>query len=269
VSAPNHIPVSAYMITFNNGRTVERALKSLHWVDEIVVVDSFSTDATVEIVKRYATRFEQRQWPGFRDQYQYASDLCRHEWRLFIDADEEIASRLAEEMQSELSRNAERPETERISGYQGHRRTFYLGRWIMHGGWVPDHEIRLYHRDKGSWKGDLHAKVHVDGPEADFAHFYYHYTYADISDHIQTVDRYTTTAAEDMVRNGKRFSWYHLFGNPLVRFLREYLLKGGFLDGMPGFIVAVNSMYYVFMKHAKLWEVQRVTAREPDPGSEP
>jgi len=257
------------MITFNNERTVERALRSLHWVDEIVVVDSFSTDGTVDIVTRYANRFEQRTWPGFRDQYQYASDLCRHEWRLFIDADEEISTRLATEMQAELRRNVARSSDACIAGYHGHRRTFYLGRWIMHGGWIPDHEIRLYHRDKGSWKGDLHAKVHVDGPEAEFEHFYYHYTYANISDQIQTVDRYTTTAAEDMARNGKSFSWFHLVGNPLLRFVKEYVLKGGFLDGMPGFIVAMNSVYYVFMKHGKLWEMERVKGSEPEPGSEP
>ena len=206
VSESVSVPVSAYMITFNNARTVEKALQSLSWVDEIVVVDSFSTDETLEIVRKYATKVEQREWPGFRDQYQYASELCEHDWRIFIDADEEISLELAAEMQEVLPLNVRRPESERVRGYHGHRRTYYLGSWIMHGGWIPDHEIRLYHKDHGGWKGDLHAMIHVSGCVEHLEHFYYHYTYADISEQLQTIDRYSSTAAGDMKRNGKRFS---------------------------------------------------------------
>ncbi len=259
------IPVSVYMITFNNDRTVELALKSVaDWADEVVVVDSFSTDQTVEIARRYATRVEQREWPGFREQYQYASDLCTNDWRLFIDADEEISETLAAQIKAELARNAARPDAERIDGYHGHRRTFYLGRWIMHGGWIPDHEIRLYHKDRGSWQGDLHAALQVEGRVADLVGYYYHYTYANISEQLQTIDKYSKTASEDMQRNGKRFSWFHLFANPMFRFIRDYFFKGGFLDGMPGFIVAANTMFYVFVKHAKLWEMERGVKGMPD-----
>lgn len=251
------------MLTFNNARTVERALQSLAWVDEIVVVDSFSTDATPGIVEKYAHRFEQRTWPGFRDQYQYAADLCRHDWALFVDADEEISPALTAEIQAELAANRPRPAAAQIQGYHAHRLTWYLGRWIRHGGWLPDHEIRLYRRDRGHWAGDLHAKLEVDGPVRHLHHLYYHYTYADISDQLQTIDRYSGTAADDMCNGGKQFSLLHLIGNPLARFFRDYILKRGFLDGMPGFVVAVNTMFYVFVKHAKLWEQRRDPARFP------
>ena len=260
--------VSAYMITFNNARTVEKALQSLAWADEIVVVDSFSTDETPAIAKRYASHFEQRRWPGFREQYQYAADRCTHDWLIFVDADEEIAPELAAEIAEELAANSSRPEHERVRGYFGHRRTFYLGRWIEHGGWVPDYELRLYDRTCGNWKGDLHAKIHVDGRVAHLRNIYRHYTYADIADQLNTIDRYSSTAAEDMRRNGRRFSWLHLFGNPLFRFFRDYVLKRGFLDGAPGLIVAVNTMFYVFAKHAKLWELEHAATDEGLPPPE-
>ena len=262
------VSVSAYMITFNNARTVERALLSLAWVDEIVVVDSFSTDATAAIARKYAHRFEQRRWPGFRDQYQYAADGCRHEWALFVDADEEISPALATEIGAELAANRSRPAATQMHGYHAHRLTWYLGRWIRHGGWLPDHEIRLYRRDRGRWAGALHAKLEVDGPVRHLRHLYHHYTYADISDQLQTIDRYSGTAAGDMRDGGKQFSLLHLIGNPLARFFRDYILKRGFLDGMPGFIVAVNTMFYVFVKHAKLWEQRRGDAACPPPDTD-
>jgi len=263
VDSTARIPVSAFMLTFNNARTVEKALKSATWVDEIVVVDSFSTDETMAIVEKYAAKVEQREWPGFRDQYQYASEQCTHDWVVFLDADEEISPELAVEMQAELARNAARPDAERIAGYPARRRTHYLGRWIMHGGWVPDHEIRLYDRTRGAWKGGMHAKVHVDGPTARLEHFYYHYTYANISDQLRTIDKYSGTEADDMLAEGRRFSWLHLLVSPVARFFRDYFLKRGFLDGLPGLVVAVNTAFYVFNKHAKLWDLQR-RKRAPD-----
>jgi len=264
------VPISVYMITFNNARTVERALQSVKdWADEIVVVDSFSTDDTPEIVRRYTSRFEQRPWPGFRDQYQYASEQCRNDWVLFIDADEEISPALAREIREELARNEERSESEKVRGYECHRRTYFLGRWILHGGWVPDHEIRLYNRRFGRWAGDLHAKVHVDGRVAFLRNFYYHYTYKDIADQIDTINRYSSTAAEDMERAGRRFSLLHLLFRPPARFVRDYILKGGFLDGLPGFIIAVNTMFHVFAKHAKLWEKRKAPPPFPPDGTGP
>jgi glycosyltransferase involved in cell wall biosynthesis len=263
----NRPKLSIYMLTFNNDRTVERALQSVvGFADEIIVVDSLSTDKTPEIARKYASRFIQRPWPGFRDQYQFASEQCTGEWVMFIDADEEIPEVLRAEILAELENNAARPETERVAGYEVHRRTFFLGRWIRHGGWVPDHETRLYDPRRGGWKGALHAKVHVDGRVAHLGHVYYHYTYKDIGDQIKTIDRYSDTDSDDQIKAGKPFALVKLLVNPLWRFGRDYVLKRGFLDGMPGFIIAVNTAFYVFVKNARLWEKRRVSRQFPEKG---
>ncbi len=250
------VKISAYVLTHNNERTVEAALKSLQFVDEIVVVDSYSTDGTVEIAKRYTERVIQRSWPGFRDQYQFAHDQCRHEWAVFIDADEEVSEELAQEMRESLQMNAALPEDRQAHGFYAQRRTFYLDRWILHGGWVPDREIRLYRRTLGSWKGDLHAKVQVAGTIGYLKRYYYHYSYENIEEQLEKMNSYSSTAADDMERAGDKFSMFRLFGNPMFRFFREFVLKRGFLDGLPGFIIAVNNCFYVFNKYAKLWEQQ-------------
>ncbi|MGB9628914.1 MAG: glycosyltransferase family 2 protein [Thermodesulfobacteriota bacterium] len=245
------IPISVYVLTFNNRRTIERCLKSLQWADELVIVDSLSTDGTVEICKRYTEKVYQRPWTDHRDQYQYAADLTTHQWIMFVDADEEIPPELVEEIRNELDgRNSP------FDGYLVYRRTYYLGRWIRYGGWYPDCEIRLYRRDRGRWEGGLHAKVVVDGKVGVLKNQYLHYTYRDISDQIQTIDRYSKIAAEDMVESGEKFSLFKLLFHPPFRFVKEYLFKLGFLDGLPGLIIIVSTMFYVFIKYAKLWELK-------------
>jgi len=249
--------VSACMITFNNSRTVEKALKSVaSWASEIIVVDSFSTDGTFEIAKKYATISEQRPWPGFRDQYNYCISKAKNDWVIFLDADEEISKELAEEIAERLELDAGA-----YDGYIAHRRNYYLGRWIMHGGWVPDSEIRLFRKSKGTFAGGLHANVQVQGRVGELKHFYYHYNYRDIADQIDTINRYSLNAAQDMLREGKRFSLFDLLLRPPARFIKEYLLKRGFLDGLPGLVIAVSTMYYVFAKYAKLWELEQERER--------
>jgi glycosyltransferase involved in cell wall biosynthesis len=241
--------VSVYMITYNNEETIERALKSVTWANEIVIVDSFSNDRTVEIGRKFTDKLFQRKWPGHRDQYQYAADLTTHEWIMFVDADEEVSPELAEEVRRELGGGAEE-----VKGFFVYRRTFYLGRWIRYGGWYPDGEIRLYRRDKGRWEGGLHAKVVVNGKVRSLKNQYLHYTYRNISDQIQTIDRYSQIAVEDMLESGEKFSLLKLLLHPPFRFIKEYLFKSGFRDGMPGFIIVVATMFFVFIKYAKLWE---------------
>jgi hypothetical protein len=171
---------------------------------------------------------------------------------MFVDADEEIPSELAQEIREELRTN-----NGQWDGYIVHRCTYYLGRWIKHGGWYPDYEIRLYDRRKGRWEGGLHAKVKVKGRVKTLRNRYHHYTYRDISDQIQTIDRYSQIATEDMLREGRRFSLLHMVLNPPFRFVKEYIFKRGFLDGIAGLIIACSTMFYVFIKYAKLWEKRR------------
>jgi glycosyltransferase involved in cell wall biosynthesis len=255
--------ISVYIITYDNERTVEKALRSVTWADEIVVVDSFSKDRTVEICRQFTDKLFQRKWPGHRDQYQYAADLTTHEWIMFVDADEEVSPGLAEEIRRELRENAEG-----VDGFFVYRRTFYLGRWIRYGGWYPDGEIRLYRSSKGRWEGGLHARVVVNGRVRPLKNLYHHYTYRDISDQIQTIDKYSRIAAEDMARQGERFSLFKLLFHPPFRFVKEYFFKSGFRDGFPGLVVVISTMYYVFIKYAKLWELTHLTSHpRPQPGS--
>ena len=251
--------ISVYMITRDNERTVERALASVTWVDEIVVVDSFSTDKTPEICRRFTDRVIQRPWPGFREQYQHAADLTTHPWVMFIDADEEVSPKLADEIRSVVKEGGKG-----FDGFILYRRTTYLGRWIRHGAWYPDYEIRLYRREKGRWEGGLHAKIVVDGNVSSLKHEILHYTYRDISDQIRTLDLYSRIEAEDMLKAGERFSLFKLLFRPPFRLIKEYLLKQGFRDGVPGLVIIVATMFYVFIKHAKLWELTHVKKEERD-----
>jgi glycosyltransferase involved in cell wall biosynthesis len=251
--------VSVYMITFNNERTVGKALASVQWADEIVVVDSFSTDHTLEICRRFTPKVFQRKWTGHRDQYQYASDLTTNEWIMFVDADEEVPPDLAEEIRKQLGGGSDGAD-----GFFVYRQTYYLGRWIRYGGWYPDGEIRLYRRERGRWEGGLHAKIAVDGKIVALKNRYLHYNYQDISDQIQTIDKYSKIATQDMVERGEKFSLFRMLFHPLFRFIKEYLLKSGFRDGLPGLVIVVSTMYYVFIKYAKLWEFNRVQKEKRD-----
>jgi len=246
------VPVSVYVLTYNNRRTIERCLNSLHWAEELVIVDSFSTDGTYETCQRYTDKIFRREWKGHGNQYQYAADLTKNDWIMFVDADEEIPPELAEEIQTELARGARG-----LDGFIVYRRTYYLGRWIRYGGWYPDYEIRLYRRDKGRWEGGLHAKVVLNGEVGSLKNQYLHYTYRDISDQIQTIDKYSRMAAEDLFQSGEKFSLFRLLFHPPFRFIKEYVMKSGFRDGLPGLIIVVSTMYYVFIKYAKLWELTK------------
>jgi len=247
---PNKIPVSVYVLTTNNRRTIERCLKSLFWAKELIVLDSFSQDGTYEICKQYTDKIYRRNWTGHRDQYQYAADLTTQDWIMFVDADEEIPPELSDEVRMELDGRAKE-----FDGYFVYRRTYYLGRWIRYGGWYPDGEIRLYRKEKGRWEGGLHAKLVVDGKIGVLKNQYLHYTYGNISDQIQTIDRYSNVAARDLFGGGEKFSLFKLLFHPPFRFVKEYLLKLGFRDGLPGLIIIVSTMFYVFIKYAKFWEL--------------
>ena len=245
------LPISVSIITKDNIRSIERALASVReWAAEIVAVDSGSTDGTLDVLERYADRVSFREWPGFREQYQYAQSLAENPWVFFIDADEEIPKELADEIRSLFGDGGPS-----CDGYIIHRKTFYLGRLIRHGGWYPDYEVRLYRKDKGRWEGGLHAKVTLEGKVGRMKQYLFHYSYKDISDQLRKVDLYSAVAADDMAKGKRSPSLIGLFFSPPFRFVRDYFFKLGFLDGLPGLIIAVSTAYYVFIKHAKLWEL--------------
>jgi glycosyltransferase involved in cell wall biosynthesis len=244
--------LSVYMITLNNGTTIERALASVAgWAGEVVVVDSHSTDGSQEVMARYTDKVHQHDTADMREKYQYAQDRCTNPWVLFIDADEWLTQEIKAEIEAMLA--APGP----YDGFMVHRKNIYLGREIKRGGWYPDHEIRLYRKDKGSWEGGIHARVSVQGRIASLKNPYMHTPYADTAHQIRTIDRYSGAFARDLYSSGTRFHLFPMIARPLFRFVRDYILKRGFLDGVPGMIIMASTMYYVFMKYAKLWELER------------
>jgi len=246
------LPLSVYMITLNNGKTIEKALASVAgWAGEVVVVDSHSTDGSIEIMEKYTDRVLQFDNNNFREKYQYAQDQCRNPWVLFIDADEWLTEDIREEIEETIASDRA------LDGYVVSRRNIYLGREIKYGGWYPDEEVRLYRKERGYWKGDLHAKIYIDGKVGRLKNHYMHTPYLSIADQIRTVDRYSATYAEDLHDAGRSFHMVNLLFRPAFRLFRDYIMKRGFLDGLPGIIIVFSTMYYVFMKHAKLWEIER------------
>lgn len=244
------------VITRNESANIEAALASVAWADEIVVVDSGSTDDTVALARKQATRVEVRPWPGFSAQKDYAASLASHDWILSLDADERVTPALAAEIQSLLgSEPAHR-------GYRVPRISYYLGRWIRGTDWYPDYQLRLYDRRAGHWNGrPVHESVALNGVPGRLAQDLQHFPYRDISHHLQTIDRYTTLAADQMRADGRRPSIGGILLHPWFAFLRNYLLRGGFRQGSAGLLISILNAFYVFLKLAKAWEARADTGR--------
>ena len=246
-------PVTATVITKNEADAIADALTSLAWADEIVVVDAESTDDTVAIARRFTDRVYVRPWNGYVEQKNHAASLASHDWIFSLDADERVPEDLSAEIRARLT--SEPPE----SGYRVPRVSFYLGRWMRTTDMYPDYQLRLYDRRKARWEGlHVHESVKVDGDSiGSLKHELQHYPYRDLSEHLIRMDRYTTLAARQMFEKGKRATRLELLFHPLVAFLRNYILKGGFRDGKAGLIISLVNSYYVMLKFAKLWELQR------------
>jgi glycosyltransferase involved in cell wall biosynthesis len=233
---------------------MRRCLESVQWCDEIVVIDSGSTDKTLEICREFTGRIYERPWPGFVAQKQFGLEQCRGEWILNLDADEEVSP----ELKDEILRTIGGDKAKEFNGYLLSRVVFYLNRWWRKGGWYPEYRLRLCRRSATIWGGkDPHEKATVTGKTKRLKGELRHYTYVDMAHQIRSLNNYSSTAARSMFENGKRASLLKLLLNPPARFFKFYLVKRGFREGLPGFIVALLESYYVFMKYAKLWELWR------------
>jgi glycosyltransferase involved in cell wall biosynthesis len=245
-------PLSVVVITKNESAHIEKALASVAWADERLVVDAESTDDTVAKAERAGARAVVRPWPGYSEQKNAGAALAAHDWILSLDADERISDQLAQDIRSVL---ASEPA---CRGYRMPRVTWYLGRWIRSTDWFPDHQLRLYDRRAGGWvPRRVHESVRVEGTTGALPGEIQHYAYRDLSHHLRTIDRYTTLAAEQMLADGRRTSALGLLVYPPAAFLRNFLLRGGIRDGAVGLVVSTMNAYYVFLKFAKLWERQR------------
>jgi len=261
------------VITRDEAAHIEAALDSVAWADEVVVVDSGSTDGTADLARRHGARVEVRGWPGYSAQKNYAASIASHDWILSLDADERVSPELAAEIKGLLAAEPA------ARGYRVPRVSFYLGRWIRGTDWYPDYQLRLYDRRAGEWNGRrVHESVALAGTPGRLEHDLQHFPYRDISHHLQTIDRYTTLAAEQMRADGRTISLAGLILHPPFAFLRNYILRGGVLLGRVGFVVSALNSYYVFLKLAKAWALDRgsrievrgsIEARDPIPPRTP
>jgi len=244
--------LSVTVITKNEAEDIGAALESVAWADEIVVVDSRSTDETVAIARRHTNRVEVRDWPGYVEQKNHAASIASHDWILSLDADERVTPELASEIRAVLAGAPSH------AAYRMPRVTWHLGRWVRTTDWYPDFQTRLYDRRTARWAGRyVHESVVADGPVGRLQAELQHYAYRDVADHLETIDRYSTYAAREMYERGRRATTIDLALHPPLAFLRNYVAKGGFRDGAAGFVISRMNAFYVFLKFAKLRELRR------------
>lgn len=240
------IQISATIITFNEERNIARVIESLRCCDEILVLDSGSNDRTAEIASKLGARVVEAGWQGYAAQKNIAAKLATHNWILSLDADESLSEALeAEIWQVKKSGPA-------FDAYTMPRLAQYLGKWILHSGWYPDRKIRLFNRACAGWVGDfVHESVKVDGRVGHFDSNILHFTCSSLSEHLKSMDRYTTLAAEEIVARGRKVTFGNQLLNPPWTFLKTYLLQRGFLDGAEGLTIAYMAAFYNYLKYAK------------------
>jgi glycosyltransferase involved in cell wall biosynthesis len=250
------LKISATIITCNESANIREACESVAWADEVVVVDSRSTDATREIARECGARVFERDWPGFAAQKQFAAESATHEWIFSLDADERVTPELRASI--EALRNAD--EARLADGYRVARRSFYMGRWIRGGGWYPDHQLRLYRRASGRWEGayihesvKMRAGARVETLAGDLQHF----SVRDAAHHHRMIgERYAPLAARQMFESGRRTSPLQIALAAPSAFARSFILKGGFRDRLAGLAIARFAAHHAFLKHLLLWELQ-------------
>jgi glycosyltransferase involved in cell wall biosynthesis len=243
--------ISATIITLNEEDKIADALRSLAWADEIIVVDSESTDRTVEIALEFTDKVITQKWLGYAAQKNFATKQATNDWVFNLDADERVTPELAHAIdQLKHTDNLD------AAAFEMPRKVFYLGRWIQHSGWYPDYKIRLYNRTQGRWQGEyVHESVKVDGPVKKISGDILHYTVHNASEHHLRLDRYTTLAAKEAFEKKRRASFISIALSPFATFIKSYVFKLGFLDGIPGLAIAYFAAQYVFLKNIKLWEL--------------
>lgn len=247
------IPISLVVITKNEESNIERCLRSVPFAKDIVVLDSSSQDKTRELAKHMGARVFDEPFRGYRDQKQRAVDLATTDWILSLDADEALSPELAAEIQSLLN------DSPKFAAYEIPRLSFHMGRWIRHGGWYPDRQIRLFNRQLCKWeKGHVHEKISTPSLGR-LQTSIQHWVFENLSDQVNTNNHYSSLGAKDLFERGKIFTLVHLLFKPVSKFVETYIWKLGCLDGMPGFIVAVGAAYSVFLKYAKLWEMRKIS----------
>jgi glycosyltransferase involved in cell wall biosynthesis len=253
------LPLSVAIITKDEADNLPRLFESLKPLNpaEVLVVDSGSTDATVQIAKDYGARVIETDWPGHVVQKNRALEACRQPWILSLDADEPISEALAKSL-SALFKNDEPTK----DGYEISRLTWYLGDWLHHI-WYPEWRLRLVRKGQAQWVGDNpHDRLHITGAIERLNGDIHHYSYTDIADHFHRSIDYARISAQTLSDRGKPFRWHKIVLAPLIRFIRLLIFKQGWRDGWRGWIIAWSSMFSGFLKYAFLYEIERNRGRD-------
>ncbi|HEX4167834.1 MAG TPA: glycosyltransferase family 2 protein [Bryobacteraceae bacterium] len=238
--------ISAAIITFNEEKNIARVIESLRCCDEILVLDSGSNDRTVPIANKLGARVVEASWHGYAAQKNIATELAAYDWVLALDADESLSEALEAEIWQIKKAGP------KFDGYTMPRLAQYLGRWILHSGWYPDRKVRLFNRLKARWVGEfVHESVKVDGTIGHLESNLLHFTCESLSEHLRTMDRYTTLAAQEIAARRSNISLTRLLLDPPWTFFRTYILKRGFMDGVEGLAIAYMAAFYNFTKYSK------------------
>jgi glycosyltransferase involved in cell wall biosynthesis len=253
------VPVSACVIARDDARTLARCLDSLLWADEtVVVLDERSRDGSEALARGRGARLLRRAYDGNVEQKNFALDQAKHDWVVALDADEALSPELAARLRERIARAGDG-----LDGLELDRVTHHLGRWIRHGDFHPDWQLRAFRRSRGRWSGsNPHGRVRLRGRVERLAGDLEHYSYADLGDQIARVQEFSRVEALEMWKRGRRARLSDLWLRPPARFARAYVLKAGFRDGAPGFVIAAVTAFHVFLKYARLWELERAARRE-------
>lgn len=244
--------ISATIIVRNEEINIADVCDTVSWADELVIVDSDSTDKTVEIARTFTDKVFNRTWNGYKDKHEFADAQTTGDWIFWIDADE----RVTPELLASIERLRTLPPDRLADGYKIARKTEYLGRWIRHSGWYPDFQMRLYRKEKSFWDGVApHQTARVEGRIDVLDGEFLHYTKRDLSEHHRVTNEYATLAAEHLAADGSTVGSFGILVKAIAAFIRTYFLKQGFRDGVPGMVIAGFTAYGVFLKYAKLWEL--------------
>jgi len=244
--------LSVVVITKNEEHNIVRCLDSVKWAEEIILIDSNSTDRTLEIARSYGAKVCSQPWRGYGYAKREGVNQAMGTWILSIDADEEVSPELAAEIKGILSK------TTPYAGFYIPRKTNFLGRWIRHSGWYPDLVLRLFLKAKGNFNNVIvHEKVLLEGKTGHLMGELRHYSYPSLEHYLDKFNRYTTLGAEEAHRNGKRPSWFDIVVRPPVSFFKHYISRQGFRDGIEGFIISVMSAIAVLVKYAKLRDITK------------
>ena len=256
--------ISVTIRTYNEEKNIRECLESVSWADEIVVVDSNSTDSTVDIAREFTSHVITQKWLGHIGQSQFATDHASNNWVLHMDADERVSPALREEILAlDLVSSP-------YDAYEMPRRHFFMQRWINHSAWYPDYKIRLFRKDLCKWGGYApHDEVKVKGRKKKLKNDILHYIYRDIAHFASTKNTYSSLTAADHYASGKRARIIDFTLRPLYSFLYRYFVRLGFADGIAGFTISVMESHAVFMKYIKLYEIQNKFRRFPGDERQP